>query len=99
MGERDGYLAKHPRERRAMLDRALSVHGWVCCICAGPIAPGTESLQHVRSRSKGGSDDESNLRPAHRRCNSALGDRDLDSRLVVFGGELQLLEWLGSSSR
>lgn len=96
MTERD-YLDKHPRTRRAMLDNALTEHGWTCCICGRPILPGSESLQHLVPRSKGGTDDPDNLRPAHLRCNSALGARDLDPRLVVAHGEAQLLEWKAAS--
>lgn len=93
MTDRDEYLSKHPRTRRAMLDRAIATHGWVCCICGGPIREGDESLQHLRPRSQGGTDDESNLRPAHLRCNAALGARTIDPALVVYGGEALLISW------
>lgn len=84
------YLDKSSKERRAMLDRALLVHGWTCCICARPIKRGHESLQHIKARSNGGTDDPGNLRPAHKRCNYSLGKRDLDPALVIGNGE----EWL-----
>lgn len=88
------YLGKSSAQRRQMLDAALLVHGWTCCICARPISQGQESLQHMKPRSKGGTDDPDNLRPAHRRCNSALGDRELDQTLVIGGGEDWLLRVL-----
>lgn len=89
----DDYLKLSARRRRAMLDHALELHGWTCCICGGPIAEGDESLQHVKARSRGGTNDENNRRPAHKRCNSALGNREIDPSLIVYGGELLLIEW------
>ena len=96
---RGSYLDKSSAHRRQMLDNALLVHGWQCCICARPISKGQESLQHIKARSKGGTDDVENLRPAHRRCNSALGDRDLDQSLVIGDGEAWLLAQLETSPR
>ncbi|MGO1957204.1 HNH endonuclease [Microbacterium sp.] len=87
------YKEKPYKSRRAMLDRALSLYGWACSICGGPIADGDESLQHMKPRSKGGTDDEENLRPAHKRCNSSLGDREIDPRLIVYGGERMLIDF------
>ena len=95
---RDGYLSKSAVHRRQMLDNALMVHGWTCCICARPISQGQESLQHMKPRSKGGTDDIENLRPAHKRCNSALGDRELDQSLIIGNGESWLIEQLELST-
>ena len=89
---RDEYLSKSAARRRSMLDSALLLFGWRCAICGGPIAQGDESLQHMKPRSKGGTDDMDNLRPAHKRCNSALRDNELDTGQVVFGGEAWLIE-------
>lgn len=72
----DPYLSLPYAERRAMLDDALATHGYVCCICGLSIAPGTESLQHMTPRSKGGTDTKNNLKPAHKLCNSQLQDRE-----------------------
>lgn len=72
----DPYLSLPHTARRAMLDAALATHGWICCICGLTIAPGTESLQHLTPRSKGGTDSSENLRPAHQSCNSQLQDRE-----------------------
>lgn len=51
-------------------------YGSVCHLCGLPIdlsvprmEPGGLSVDHVLPRSRGGTDDLSNLRPAHRRCN------------------------------
>lgn len=70
------YTRLSSQRRRRMLERALAEHGRVCCICGLTIAEGDESLQHIRPRSKGGTDDPSNLAPAHRSCNYAAGDRE-----------------------
>lgn len=44
----------------------------ICWICG---RPGADTRDHVRPISKGGTNDPSNLRPAHRSCNSARGNR------------------------
>lgn len=53
----------------------------VCWICGDRIDvtlhyldPGAFSVDHVTPRARGGTDDPSNLRPAHRRCNRAKSD-------------------------
>ena len=55
---------------------------WVgkCLICNGPIAfdalTGEEAtLEHIRARSRGGTDDAANLAPVHGRCNREKGCR------------------------
>ena len=67
----------------------ISWHGAVCWICGlqEPGWPGNPNPQngayssctrdHVVPKSKGGSNELSNLRPAHRYCNGYRGDRDL----------------------
>lgn len=60
----------------------MATYGWTCHLCGKPIAVGQQSADHKIPRSKGGSDDISNLRPAHRSCNSARQDKPLsDPRL------------------
>lgn len=56
--------------------------GWVgkCLICNGPIAFVAASgegatLEHIRARSRGGSDDPGNLAVVHGRCNWEKGRR------------------------
>lgn len=80
----DAYLSLSGAERRALLDQALLIHGWVCCICGLPIELGTESLQHVVPRSKGGTNHPDNLRPAHRICNSKLGAKELSGPTAMI---------------
>lgn len=55
--------------------------GWTCRICFEPVDYSADSLSdwypsldHVIPRPQGGSDDVSNLRTAHRWCNSVRGD-------------------------
>lgn len=57
-------------------------HAWVgkCLICNGPIAfdMGTgegATLEHIRARSRGGTDDPRNLGVAHASCNAEKGRR------------------------
>lgn len=64
---------------RVLVTRA---HGWRCWLCQRPISPtlpGTDpmglSLDHVLPRSRGGSDDVANLRPAHLSCNQGRRNR------------------------
>lgn len=54
---------------------------WTCQLCLEPVDAGAHylsdwapSLDHIVPQSRGGSDDASNLRTAHRWCNSVLGD-------------------------
>lgn len=55
-----------------------------CKLCGDPVDPAANpqrddwapTLDHIIPRSKGGTHDESNLRTAHRWCNSVRGDRD-----------------------
>lgn len=62
--------------------RAAVIERWgtECWICHEPIdltlpylTPRGYSVDHVRPRAYGGSDDLTNLRPAHRQCNIARG--------------------------
>jgi 5-methylcytosine-specific restriction endonuclease McrA len=55
--------------------------GWACQLCSEPVdyaaSPQSDwypTLDHIVPRSKGGGNEESNLRTAHRWCNSVRGD-------------------------
>ena len=61
---------KVPRLRQQVVD----YYGVVCWLCGGTITD-TVSVDHVIPRSKGGSDDIDNLRPAHKTCNIRRGNR------------------------
>ena len=54
--------------------------GWVCSLCKSPVRPDEDvnhprypTLDHIVPRSRGGSDDPSNLRLACRQCNTLRG--------------------------
>ena len=72
--------------RRAMLKRrqVLEVYGNICWLCGNPV-DGLPSADHVIPRSKGGSDDIENLRPAHAGCNSRRGNRTVRRDAPVTG--------------
>ncbi|WP_425248691.1 HNH endonuclease [Auritidibacter ignavus] len=68
-------------------DLRLSLYNrdsWLCHLCSEPVDRDAHynddyaaSLDHIIPRSKGGSDDPSNLRTAHRICNSMRQDAPL----------------------
>ncbi len=56
--------------------------GWMCWLCGNPVDPNTPpntawapTVDHVVPKSRGGATEPANLRLAHRRCNSARGNR------------------------
>ena len=81
----DDYTKLSGQQRRKIIDQVLLIFGNRCHICGLKINEGEESIDHVKSRSKGGLTTIENLRPAHRRCNSAKGARDLADRNVHDG--------------
>ena len=62
-----------PRAWRRLRLTILERDGWRCHRCG---ADGADEVDHVVSQARGGSDEPSNLRAIHRRCN-----------LVKAGGE------------
>lgn len=78
-GNKPGYNIPISRaDRLGIYDR----DGWVCQLCGEPVDPAVDprtrwgaTLDHITPRSLGGSHDSSNLRLAHRRCNSVRGAR------------------------
>lgn len=61
-------------------------HATHCALCDGLLAPLDadpnhplyRSIDHIRPKSKGGTNELSNLRVAHRRCNELRGNGDVD---------------------
>jgi 5-methylcytosine-specific restriction endonuclease McrA len=67
-------------QRRAYRDqvyRAVQPVG-VCHLCGCAIEPGEGTRDHVVPLRFGGTNDPSNLKPAHRACNSAKGAKSLE---------------------
>ena len=62
--------------------QVLEVYGTICWLCRQPIA-GLPSADHVIPRSRGGTDDIENLRPAHLRCNISRGNRPPRRRITL----------------
>ena len=69
-----GWGGRHAQTLRTRVLRASDV----CHICG---QPGADSVDHVIPRARGGTDDPSNLRPAHMfPCNRAKSDKDWQVR-------------------
>lgn len=60
--------------RKAQRQAALcfALYGTACYLCG---RPGADTVDHVVPRQHGGSNSLDNLRPAHRYCNQARGNR------------------------
>jgi 5-methylcytosine-specific restriction endonuclease McrA len=65
-----------PRQRQYKMLRArlIAAHPY-CHLCGQPFTDPTDPpvLDHVTPRARGGSDHETNLKPAHRSCNGKKG--------------------------
>ncbi|MFC8733580.1 HNH endonuclease [Luteimicrobium sp. NPDC057192] len=78
------------RRAVALTKQVIELYGSTCHLClerinlaAPPRHPSGPSADHVVPRKYGGSDHLSNLRPAHRRCNSRRGARLLTPELLA----------------
>jgi 5-methylcytosine-specific restriction endonuclease McrA len=67
---KDGELGA---DRDAIFDR----DNGRCYLCKLPVARELATFDHVRAISDGGTDEEDNVRTAHRACNSEKGDDPL----------------------
>jgi hypothetical protein len=68
--------------RRGKISRLLTRDGGHCWLCEGWLGDDI-TLDHVVPRAKGGTNQDSNLRLAHGRCNAERGDGD--AALVADG--------------
>lgn len=82
--------------RRIALVRARD--GETCCYCGHPIrfyAAETDrhrpTIEHVLSRSQGGSNDPRNLKLAHSKCNNRVGN-------APFFEKVMLMRWAGHTT-
>lgn len=78
-GRRDGSK-RRPKIAKSVRLRIFESAGYVCQLCQAPTRPDEESnhpryptLDHIAPYSRGGSDDEENLRLACRQCNTLRG--------------------------
>lgn len=62
------------RYARAVTALVIATYGADCCHCH---QPGATTSEHVRPRSRFGTDAIDNLRPAHKSCNSSRGVRPM----------------------
>lgn len=91
----DDWLRLSGKQRRKFTLNLTQIYGWNCCICGLPITARSDlSCQHVKPRSKGGVTTIENCRPAHRRCNSSVGNRSVSVASLVHDG----LEWFARFS-
>lgn len=70
-----------PHIRKVVWDK----HGRVCYLCG---KDGADTIDHVIPLIKGGTNDTSNLRPAHLKCNYEKGNK-----IVVLPIELESTGW------
>ena len=61
------------RSRQYQYNRRLILTSHPPCALCGD--PGADTVDHILPVSKGGTAALENLRPAHRKCNSARGDK------------------------
>ena len=98
----DGMHARNDRPpwtgvyAQRLVRLTLQTYGDVCHLCGGT---GATSADHLIARSAGGSDDISNLRPAHLKCNQTRGAAPLGQAnvTVLVGTSRQVSEWLAAN--
>lgn len=75
----------------------LAEFGSICHLCLKPIETKEEySVDHIIPRSKGGTNDLDNLRPAHRKCNYSRNNRSIEEFRSSNTDELDWFESLES---
>ena len=75
-----GWWLPNGRNYSRVRQAVLHTYGDTCHLCGGQIIDGEWSIDHVIPRSKGGTHDLWNLRPAHKRCNFSKGNRPTTRR-------------------
>jgi len=75
-----GYWKPNSRAYQTLKATVVGEYGYLCHLCGGEIEDGEFNLDHLVPRSRGGSDEPWNLRPAHRACNVRRGNRPLPQR-------------------
>ena len=72
-----GSNLRQPRNGAARRQAIAKRDGWSCCWCEVALTPDDATIEHLKPRSKGGTDGTSNLRLACFACNQARGSDDL----------------------
>lgn len=79
------------KNKRRVFNAVRRRHGDNCHWCAAPMsfeernAPDSATLEHLVPGSAGGTNEQSNLRLAHQRCNNAR-NKPIEGRERVFAG-------------
>lgn len=60
---------------KALRQLVIARDGYVCGLCGGDVESGDIHIDHIRPRSRGGSDKPENLQVAHSFCNISKGAR------------------------
>lgn len=66
------YRARYRGDWPALSRQVITEEHGICWLCD---KPGADTADHVIPAARGGSNDRSNLRAAHRSCNSSKGKR------------------------
>lgn len=89
-----GYGTQWDKLRAQLLPSKLIEYKGLCHLCSTPVStvakaphPKAPSLDHITPKSKGGTDDPSNLALAHFGCNSARRDRGIDATVNNRDGQ------------
>jgi len=69
-------------DRRRFRKEVLVRDSYICYICKLSLRPGDATVDHILSRSKGGTDLPDNLACCCKTCNSDKGDMDLEDFLA-----------------
>lgn len=85
---RDGGKGRTKAQKRLLLFRTQR---GICAICSRPMTLAASTLDHIRPRSLGGANRQSNLRLAHERCNQERGNSVSD--LFVEEAGVVALRW------
>lgn len=79
------YRSKYRPVRKAVRAAVIERDRSACYLCHRQITPSEITLDHVRLRSKGGTDSTGNLRVACRSCNSRKGNKLINFMAEWFG--------------
>ena len=80
-------IAIAARRRMWVINQLVKQYGGECYLCLEPFESKSDiTIDHLIPRSKGGSDEITNLRLAHEHCNRAKKDLSLEAYAVLQEG-------------